>query len=624
MRLPGLLLLSTSTYLLSMAMSASHEMHPIWPASVGIVTRVVTSLLKVVFMTFPNKPEPCFVSVALICFSTHACFAQQWQKTTAPGGQWSKISCSADGAKLAAVGQDATLPCGLPGLYVSADSGATWTSLGTAEGSDVAASADGSQWMVANAYCSNFHFIYSPSSGWLTPTETNVQSSLVASSADGTKLAAAGLYPEGILISTNSGLSWQTSLTNVGIVCLCYSSDGSTLAAASSTNVIYISTNSGSTWSTNLPDSQWPGSWNAVACSAEATRIFAASADGIFASADQGGTWTPLHSPDQFRCIAASADGTQLAAGAAAGVVYTSTNAGLIWAQSILDETNAPVCTVAMTADGSKLFAASPVGSLYYLKATPPSPSLKLVAAGTNITLLWPCPSANFVLEQASDVTTSLWVNVATQPSLNLNTLENQVSLPALPQPVFYRLAAYPALASNFQDLDFESASIVPISGKWWGTVQFGAAFPGWTGYVGTNQATFALYDNMFLDSAGICLLTNSFVQEGKYSAVIEAGLDVNGQQGVISSYLSQTGTIPLEARSLLFISGSGGPFVVSLNGQDLNVVSLGGTLYGANVSNFSGTTAELRFTAETNPPPQPGGFHLFLDSISFSTRVVP
>src|SRR5436190_3459768 len=58
----------------------------------------------------------------------------------------------------------------------------------------------------------------------------------------------------------------------------------------------------------------------------------------------------------------------------------------------------------------------------------------------------------------------------------------------------------------TFQNLDFESATIVPILGSDPPAVQFGPAFPGWTGYAG-SAASGALYNRIFLDSSGFSMI---------------------------------------------------------------------------------------------------------------------
>jgi hypothetical protein len=110
----------------------------------------------------------------------------------------------------------------------------------------------------------------------------------------------------------------------------------------------------------------------------------------------------------------------------------------------------------------------------------------------------------------------------------------------------------------TFQNLDFESATIIPSSPS---LVQFGPAFPGWTGYVGTHQLSSTdgvLYDTVNLGSSAISIIdqgwTNSFGGpiDGTFTAVLQAGL-LGGSTNYGSTTLSQTGTIPANAQSLRF-----------------------------------------------------------------------
>src|SRR6266446_5607306 len=85
----------------------------------------------------------------------------------------------------------------------------------------------------------------------------------------------------------------------------------------------------------------------------------------------------------------------------------------------------------------------------------------------------------------------------------------------------------------TFQNLGFESATLVPISGTSPSPVQFGPAFPGWTGSVGGVQQTFALFNEVYLDSSGITVIDQGWTSpfggpsgtiEGSYTAVLQAG----------------------------------------------------------------------------------------------------
>ena len=63
----------------------------------------------------------------------------------------------------------------------------------------------------------------------------------------------------------------------------------------------------------------------------------------------------------------------------------------------------------------------------------------------------------------------------------------------------------------SFQNLGFESASIVPIPGDPYARVQFVTAFPGWTGSEGGVQLGTALYNSWFLDSSGISIMDHGW-----------------------------------------------------------------------------------------------------------------
>ena len=85
----------------------------------------------------------------------------------------------------------------------------------------------------------------------------------------------------------------------------------------------------------------------------------------------------------------------------------------------------------------------------------------------------------------------------------------------------------------NFQNLGFESVSLVPIPGDPYGRVRFAGAFPGWTGLVGGQQQTAALYNSWFLDTSGISIIDQGWpgglagggVIEGSWTAILQAGL---------------------------------------------------------------------------------------------------
>src|SRR6266536_6397292 len=130
----------------------------------------------------------------------------------------------------------------------------------------------------------NFTPTPAPSQNWLA----------IASSADGTRLAAVGSYGW-LYVSTNSGAAWlpANTVTNgpepsrpwAGIAC---SADGARLAAVANFNPVFISTNFGATWTAHGP----AVTWNAVASSADGAKLVAVDYNmgRIYTSTDSGNT----------------------------------------------------------------------------------------------------------------------------------------------------------------------------------------------------------------------------------------------------------------------------------------------------------------------------------------------
>jgi hypothetical protein len=182
-----------------------------------------------------------------------------------------------------------------------------------------------------------------------------------------------------------------------------------------------------------------------------------------------------------------------------------------------------------------------------------------------------------------------------------------------------------------FQNLGFDSPNVanLPPGG---GFVSVSDAFPGWAGYLGSDQTTQAYFKGASLGAAAVSLIdrTTPFysndVIAGSYTAVITAG---DGPLGnFASAALAQTGQVPTTAKSLRFgvgTEGGIGDLGVTFNGQSLPFTPLltlsNAVIYGSEISSFAGQTGELRFTE------QPGVSHfdfVYLDAISFSTQPIP
>lgn len=180
-----------------------------------------------------------------------------------------------------------------------------------------------------------------------------------------------------------------------------------------------------------------------------------------------------------------------------------------------------------------------------------------------------------------------------------------------------------------FQNLGFESASFLgpppdPVYGRYYAS----NAIPGWSAYVGATPDNLVLYNNLFLDSAGIAVIDanaplglSSARILGTFTLGLEGGIPIPfGGPG--SASIAQMGFVPSDTRSLRFFAqGTPDSFGVSLGGENLPLVPLSSganyTIYGADLTGFAGQMAELRFTAFPRSV-------VWLDGITFAPTPVP
>lgn len=190
-------------------------------------------------------------------------------------------------------------------------------------------------------------------------------------------------------------------------------------------------------------------------------------------------------------------------------------------------------------------------------------------------------------------------------------------------------LAGYSAPAQGtFRNLDFGLSSVPPSTASGM-TVSSASAFPFWNLYVDNNQISTVTYNDLGIGSAEIALLAaNSPVGAlvpGHNTAVLQAGILSLAR---VSAGIAQTGVIPTDARSLLFVASA--PYdvgwSVTIGSQALPVVQVSPVapnlfLYGGDISAFAGQTEELRFTALAGSGPP---VNMFLGDIQFSQVAVP
>jgi hypothetical protein len=192
----------------------------------------------------------------------------------------------------------------------------------------------------------------------------------------------------------------------------------------------------------------------------------------------------------------------------------------------------------------------------------------------------------------------------------------------------------------TFQNLDFESINPDVILSSPPNFVPFADALPGWIGYYGTNLATQAIINGVSLGGVLITVITpfptsifnfTDAVIGGIATATLDGGIKP-GAGGQWPAAIAQTGLIPPGTSSLRFSVGSHSDvnyLSVSLNGQNMPIIPLQSgpnfEIYGADISAFAGSTAELRFTEQ--PPLSPSHSPptiAYLDDIQFSDQSIP
>ncbi len=394
--------------------------------------------------------------VLILSVLAPAGFAQTWIQTSAPTNNWSSVACSADGTKIVA---SATITNSDGYIYISTNSGGAWTKTSAQSiigWRSVACSADGA---VIVAAAADFYFssgaIYTSTNSGGTWISNNVPNNIAwvsaTCSADGSKLAAASpgtrFSSAGrVYSSTNSGATWTSnSLPNYAWRSIASSADGTRLIATSD-DYIYASTNSGTTWT--FIYSLYP--LRSVACSPDGMKLVALTRGistslpkppRIYVSTNQGQTWLPTVAPFLNWVSVVSVGDSEFVAASSEGWVFISTDSGMNWRANGGFYQNCSA--IASSRDGSKLVATSDNGYYYVVgggiltSAVPSPPSLNLAVSGQNMVVSWPWPSADFILQKNSDLSSPNWIDVTNTPAVM-----NQVILSPTGDSEFYRLEA--------------------------------------------------------------------------------------------------------------------------------------------------------------------------------------
>jgi hypothetical protein len=371
---------------------------------------------------------------AFVVFCPGAVFAQGWTPTSAPTKNWQAIAMSADGSKLVAA-------VNAGGIFTSTNFGATWISNNAPNVAwdAVTSSADGTRLAAAFSGAGGIYTSVDGGATWNSSAPASFSWLSLSCSADGGVLAAATPSGNSVYVSTNFGISWRTNPLPTGIFDangVGVSASGNRLAAGNNSGYILVSTNLAATWSVT---NHFGGTFRTIAVSADGSTLGTVSGGSTAYISTNGGVSFTLSgvANSDFRSIAASADGTRLVTvgGTSTAVSAFSTNSGMNWTTN---SQPAPIWNaVASSADGN--FVAATAGSAgIWLRRTAVPPRLNIAPLGSQAKISWTLPSTNFVLQQSSDLHN--WT-VAASPTLNLQTLQEEVTVTPANGRTFYRLA---------------------------------------------------------------------------------------------------------------------------------------------------------------------------------------
>ncbi len=179
------------------------------------------------------------------------------------------------------------------------------------------------------------------------------------------------------------------------------SADGTKLAAVTSNGSIYTSTDGGATWTGSGPSQ----SWSAIASSADGTVLVATPSYGqIQISTDSGATWTPKGDSRPWTAITCSTDGVKFAGTTNYGLIYTSADSGETWTTRLSANSWG---SIASSADGTKLAAAPSYGQI----STSPDSGENWIQQGATTSWRALASSADGVRLAAIDYSTGIHIS---------------------------------------------------------------------------------------------------------------------------------------------------------------------------------------------------------------------
>jgi hypothetical protein len=197
--------------------------------------------------------------------------------------------------------------------------------------------------------------------GWTPLSQAGSRSWVsLATSADGSKIAAVTQYSGSVFLSSDNGLSWnQVNITpEARFNSVAMSADGTVLAVADISGFVYLSIDAGKTWKAD----QNAGSrgWFFVALSSDGTKYMAITNDNYIYISRPFSVIGFISNDKIGWAVTTSADGTKLAIAGSkpnGDYIYTSADSGATWTAQLGSGKHAWYA-VSSSADGMKIFAA--------------------------------------------------------------------------------------------------------------------------------------------------------------------------------------------------------------------------------------------------------------------------
>jgi hypothetical protein len=289
------------------------------------------------------------------------------------------ITAGSNFIKMSSTGEYMAISSRNNGIYISDNSGNSWTTSSaptTADWNGIAMSSNGQYIAGYAGYNSSvpFNYIYLNTNygyGDLTSNWNKIEPELICS---GLAISSTGEYMaacfggNGIYISFNHGSNWTKTFnpSSKSFSGIAMSSTGQYMAACvgnNSISEIYVSDNSGNSWTTSsAPTTE---DWNGIAMSSNGQYIAATVYNGgIYIINDYGSSnssCTKSNAPsNKWLNITMSSTGQYMVAcfGSSGGKIYISYDIGSTWSQEILDSAISDWSSITMSSTGQYIAAA--------------------------------------------------------------------------------------------------------------------------------------------------------------------------------------------------------------------------------------------------------------------------